>query len=196
MHTRRLPHIYPANRWLFLTWHLHGSVPPARFPPPHATAGEAFVWIDRYLDSTRKGPMYLKIEEVAEIVVQSLHKGVQLNHYVLGPWVIMANHVHVLLLPQIPPTQLLKSLKGSTAREANRVLKRTGEHFWQNESYDRWVRDEEEWNRIAAYIMNNPVKAGFANRPQDYRWSSLYDSPPSVGTSADAARKSACATAP
>jgi len=71
----------------------------------------------------------------------------------------MANHVHVLLL-RITPSRLLQSLKGFTAREANRVLGRTGEPFWQAESYDHWVRDENEYGRIAAYIENNPVKAG------------------------------------
>jgi hypothetical protein len=84
----------------------------------------------------------------------------------------MANHVHVLLLPLVPPSRLLKSLKGSTAREANRLLGRTGEPFWQRESYDHWVRDEAEWNRIAAYIQNNPVKAGLVARAEEYPWSS------------------------
>jgi type I restriction enzyme R subunit/putative DNA methylase len=84
----------------------------------------------------------------------------------------MPNHVHVLLLPQVPPTRLLQSLKGATDREANRLLNKTGQPFWQRESYDHWVRSEEEWNRIAAYIEHNPVKAGLAQRAEDYPWSS------------------------
>ncbi len=53
-------HIYPENRWLFVTWHLHGSLPSSRFAPPSkATAGEAFVWMDRYLDAARTGPTFL-----------------------------------------------------------------------------------------------------------------------------------------
>src|SRR6266568_1130239 len=43
---RRLPHIYPQDRWLFLTWHLYGSLPQAQYPPPHhLSAGRAFIWI-------------------------------------------------------------------------------------------------------------------------------------------------------
>ena len=84
----------------------------------------------------------------------------------------MPNHVHVLLLPGIAPKRLLQSIKGVTAREANRVLGRTGQSFWQRESYDRWVRDQHEWDRIAAYIENNPVKAGLVSRAEDYPWSS------------------------
>ena len=79
----------------------------------------------------------------------------------------MANHVHVLLLPRIPPSRLLKSLKGYTAYQANRLLGRTGEPFWQRESYDHWVRSQEEWPRIAAYIENNPVKAGVVSQTEE-----------------------------
>jgi REP element-mobilizing transposase RayT len=170
---RRLPHIYPENRWLFVTWHLHGSLPASRFAPPgKSTAGEAFVWMDRYLDETRSGPMFLKQDTIAQRIIDSLVKGRELSHYQLGPFAIMANHVHVLLLPLISPSKLLQSLKGFTAREANKLLGRTGEPFWRRESYDRWVRDESEWNRIARYIERNPVKAGLVAQIEDYPWSS------------------------
>lgn len=170
---RRLPHIYPENRWLFVTWHLHGSLPSSRFAPSgKTTAGEAFVWMDRYLDEARSGPVFLTQEEIAQRVVDSLFKGADLSHYQLGPFAIMANHVHVLLLPQISPSRLLQSLKGFTAREANKLLGRTGEQFWRRESYDHWVRDESEWNRIARYIEKNPITAGLVERIEDYPWSS------------------------
>jgi len=170
---RRLPHIYPENTWLFLPWHLYGGLPSARYPVPHnLSAGEAFVWMDRSLDVARTGPTLLKVETVARLVVDSLFKGAEMGHYRLGPFAIMANHVHVLLWPLVPPSVLLKSLKGYTAREANRLLNRTGEPLWQRESYDRWVRDAHEFRRITAYIENSPVKAGLAGRAEDYAWSS------------------------
>jgi len=170
---RRLPHQHPDGKWFFVTWHLHGSLPHALYPPREKlTSGAAFVWMDRYLDTTRLGPIYLAQVSLAGIVVASLHRGALLGHYELGAYVVMSNHVHVLLLPKISPSRLLQSLKGATAREANRVLGRTGETFWQAESYDHWVRDEKEWERIAAYIENNPVKAGLVQRAEDFCWSS------------------------
>jgi hypothetical protein len=57
----------------------------------------------------------------------------------------MANHVDVLLRPMIAPSRLLQPLKGFTAREANRKLGRTSKPFWQAESYDHWVWDEQEY---------------------------------------------------
>jgi REP element-mobilizing transposase RayT len=191
---RRLPHIYLEGKWLFVTWHLSGSLPKDRYPPPGLRAGEAFVWMDRYLDTTRIGPMYLRRDDIARIVVNSLRRGVELGHYDLRAWVVMANHVHVLLLPKVSPQRLLGGLKGSAAREANQVLGRTGQPFWQAESYDHWVRDAREFEKIVAYIENNPVKAGFATRPDDYPWSSAAKPAARDGKSAVAAGTSACAT--
>ena len=164
---------------------------PGYYPPPgHVSAGQAFAWMDRYLDQARRGPLFLKMEPIATIVTESLLRGIELGHYQLGAFAVMANHVHVLLLPSIPLARLLKSLKGSTAHQANRVLGRTGEPFWQRESCDHWVRDEEEWQRIAGYIENNPVKAGLVAVAEEYRWGSAHETwrprltPPSVRRSA------------
>jgi REP element-mobilizing transposase RayT len=53
----------------------------------------------------------------------------------------------------------MQSLKRHTARQANRILNRRGT-FWQAESYDHVVRDEQELERIVEYVIDNPVKAG------------------------------------
>ena len=191
---RRLPHSYPEGRWLFATWPLHDSVPAWRFPQsPKAASAEAFAWVDAYLDTRRSGPMFLAQEAVAEMMNDSLRRGAKLGHYELGPFAIMPNHVHALFLPVISPSRFLKSLKRSTAREANRLLNRTGEPFWQRESYDRWVRSAEEWNRIARYIERNPLKADLVRNTEEYRWSSAHPRF-SVHASVNAAGMSACAT--
>jgi hypothetical protein len=104
----------------------------------------------------------------------------------------MANHVHVLLLPLVSPPRLLQSLKGATARAANRILGRSGETFWQAESYDHWVRDEREMERIVAYIENNPVKAGWAARPEDWAWSIAAERASSAEMSLGAADTRVC----
>jgi len=64
----------------------------------------------------------------------------------------------------------MKSLKGYTARKANRLLNRTGE-FWAHESYDHFVRNAAEWERIEAYILNNPVKAKLIDDWREWKWS-------------------------
>ena len=188
---RRLPHVYPEGRWLFLTWHLHGVLQAfERAPPGKPLSGEAFVLMDRKLDAARTGPRFLLQDAIGSLVIASLLHGVEIGNYELEAFVIMSNHVHVLLLPKVPVSKLMKSLKGYTAREANKVLGRTGEPFWQKESYDHWVGDEVEWGRIKNYIENNPVKAGLVARPEDYKWSSAGH----VDMTVDAARLEAPAT--
>jgi putative transposase len=113
--------------------------------------------MDRYLDEARVGPTWLKREEIAAVVQESIHYAAdQLSYCSLHAYVIMANHVHVLVTPLVSPSKLLQSVKGYSAREANKLLDRTGETFWQTESYDHWIRDETEFERVRRYIENNP----------------------------------------
>ena len=84
----------------------------------------------------------------------------------------MANHIHVLITPHVEVSKLMHSLKRFTARKANQILGLTGQPFWQDESYDRLVRDELECRRITNYIEMNPVKAGLVTTPEAFPWSS------------------------
>jgi putative transposase len=68
----------------------------------------------------------------------------------------------------------MHSLKSYTAHQANKLLARTGP-FWQHESYDHWVRDEDELERIVAYINANSIKAGLADRAHEFCWCSAHD---------------------
>ncbi|HTD56293.1 MAG TPA: hypothetical protein VK670_12975, partial [Silvibacterium sp.] len=86
--------------------------------------------IFRYLDTAQSDPMFLRQEDIASFVLASLHRGVELKDYRLGTFVIMAHCVHGLLFPLVSPSRLMQSLKGATAREANRVLGRAWEPFW------------------------------------------------------------------
>lgn len=66
----------------------------------------------------------------------------------------------------------MQSLKGYTAHEANKILNRTGQ-FWEEESYDHEVRNDEELDRIVKYVLNNPVKAGLVKDWREWQWSWL-----------------------
>ena len=86
----------------------------------------------------------------------------------------MPNHVHLLITPFIDPSVILKRIKGASAREANLHLGLPGQPFWQHESYDRLVRNPREFGQIENYIVQNPVRAGLAASPEQYRWSSAW----------------------
>jgi len=180
-YARNLPHWHPEGQALFITWRLYGSLPKevARSIEKYKenkkklSAGKAFRDADRLLDCAESGPLWLKDPRIAKCVVDSLRRGdAELNHYQLHAFVVMANHVHALLTPLVAVRRITNGIKGVTSREANRTLRRTGQPFWQVESYDHWVRNEDEFARIRAYIENNPVAAGLVARAEDWEWSS------------------------
>jgi REP element-mobilizing transposase RayT len=170
----RLPHWDVIGQPMFITFRLHESLPRRRvFLPAHVQAGGAFVAMDRLLDQAATGPKYLGIPEIAAMVVCSLkHGAAELDRYAMHSFVIMPNHVHMLVTPNVPSPRWLGPLKGFTAHEANRMLNRCGS-FWQTESYDHLVRNRDEFERIRRYIENNPVKAGLRASPEEFRWSSV-----------------------
>jgi REP element-mobilizing transposase RayT len=84
--------------------------------------------MDRFLDEARCGPTWMKRDDVAQIVADAIRYAAgTLSHYELHAYVVMANHVHLLILPLLAPSKLLQSVKGFSAREANKLLGRSGE---------------------------------------------------------------------
>jgi putative DNA methylase len=107
------------------------------------------------------------------MVVAAIYDGERkFNRYALHAFVVMPNHVHLLVTPKVVATRWLAPLKGFTAYRANELLGIHGQTFWQDESYDRLVRSETEFERIRAYIEENPVKAGLVSLASMHRWSS------------------------
>jgi REP element-mobilizing transposase RayT len=105
------------------------------------------------------GACLLRKSGVAKIVADAL-RFFDGKRYRLGDFVIMPNHIHVLVAPA-PEHELkniVRSWKGFSARQINRLLGRTGA-FWQSETYDHIVRSEEQFGHYRGYIANNPVKA-------------------------------------
>jgi putative transposase len=173
-HRRNLPHYYPPEAILFVTFRLFGSLPIPKLPTQSpVTAGKAFVAADRALDRATTGPQWLKDPRIAGIVAEAIHQGETNYHlYETFSWVIMSNHVHLVIRPSRPLPQVTRWLKGSTARAANLVLCRTGQPFWAYESYDHCVRNPEELDRIIGYVERNPVTAGLVPSMEDWPWSS------------------------
>ena len=170
---RRLPHWDPEDAAIFITWRLYGSFPkPApewdRLPP-----GKRFVAEDEALARLGTGPHHLRHPAIAELVAKSIKYGSDtLNLYELHSWVIMPNHVHILIYPAASIPRITGAIKTYSAKHANLILGRTGQPFWALESLDRWIRGPEEFERTVQYIEYNPVKAGIVKTPEEYRWSS------------------------
>jgi type I restriction enzyme R subunit/putative DNA methylase len=140
-----------------------------RYPTP----GHAFVAQDRALDWHLSGPLWLRHPPIADLVAESILMGeTERQFYELDAWAVMPNHVHLLILPKVRVAVLMRWLKGSTARSANRILGRVGQPFWQDESYDHYLRHASQIDRTIAYIEQNPVSAGLVRSAELWAWSS------------------------
>jgi putative DNA methylase len=97
------------------------------------------------------------------------------ERYRLHAWVIMPNHVHVLITPLADHAlwEITHSWKSFTAKRANEILARAGV-FWAREYFDRAIRDEAHLANALNYFAMNPVKAGLCREPSDWRFSSAW----------------------
>ena len=131
--------------------------------------------VEHYLDQGA-GACHLRRSEIAELVAGAL-KFFHQQRYLLHEWVVMPNHVHTMFwpMPNHLVSEILKSWKQFTSLRAKRILASREGQFWQPESYDHWIRNDEARSRIAQYIRNNPVAAGLCARPEDWRWSSAWN---------------------
>ena len=130
--------------------------------------------IEAYLDAGR-GECWLQEPRIGELVAGAL-RFFHGQRYDLGPWVVMPNYVRVIIRPLRTHLldEIVKSWKGFTAREANKLLKKTGDSFWAREYYDHLVRDDQERARLTDYVHDNPRKARLCAGWEDWPLSSAH----------------------
>jgi REP element-mobilizing transposase RayT len=131
--------------------------------------------IQEYLDAGF-GECWLRRDDIGGLVVAAI-RHFEGSRYDLHPWVVMPNHAHVGLTPLDFWTlsSILHSWRSYTGVRANRILGRVGKPFWQREAYDHLVRNEKEFYRICEYTINNPVAAGLCQRPEEWKFSSVFE---------------------
>jgi len=185
---RHLPHWRQEGATYFVTFRLANALPQSKLdelkqwrehwershPAPRSEkAWEAFAheftrkaeaWMDEgYGECVFRDPQLAGIMGGACVHFQN-------QRCVTSCYVVMPNHCHVVVQPlgDYELEDILDSWKGYVGHMVNQQLRRHGT-LWQEESFDRIIRDEEHLFRVVQYIGNNPKKAGFP-RDQWHRW--------------------------
>jgi REP element-mobilizing transposase RayT len=177
-----LPHFDGIEIPQFITFHLADSVPrkvierwQEELKSVKAEQQKILLRrrLEKYLDHGY-GEALLKDTRVAGMVQNSLRKFDGLR-YRLFAWVVMPNHVHLLMtrFEEYELKDLIHSLKSYTAHEANKILRREGQ-FWFDDYFDRYNRNEKHFRKTVEYIENNPVKAGLCAKASDWPFSSAW----------------------
>jgi REP element-mobilizing transposase RayT len=133
---------------------------------------------------TASGALFITFRTFARMVLPEPARDLALQHCLhdhgsriqLSAAVVMPTHIHLLFWAlkdqagwPYPLIDIMQSLKGSSAHTLNRMLQRSGP-VWDEESFDHVLRSDESWEEKREYIRQNPVRAGLARRPEEYRW--------------------------
>jgi REP element-mobilizing transposase RayT len=177
-----LPHFEGGEIPQAITFRLHDSLPQAvlerwRREIAHQGKQRTDVELRRRIEihlDQGYGSAHLKNPRLATLVQDALLH-FDSSRYRLSAWVVMPNHVHLLVTPRsgYPLSRIMHSLKSYTSQEANKWLERKGK-FWMDEYFDRFIRDAKHFAQTIAYIENNPVKAHLCKTPQEWRFSSAW----------------------
>ena len=179
-HRRNLPHLFFDEGIYFITYRLVNSIPIEKLEDLHKTTTNAvdikqkrlFKKYDSIIDSLNYGQKYLASKRIADVVANTLHYP-DGKDYKLICYTIMPNHVHLvfeLLENNKGVSKIMQSIKRISARKCNLLLNRSGK-FWQDESFDRLVRDDKELYFVIKYVLMNPVNAGLIKSWEEWKYS-------------------------
>ncbi|MDX1972688.1 MAG: transposase [Candidatus Sumerlaeia bacterium] len=154
--------------------------------PPDQTEVERRKRLEQWLDKGL-GNCVLKDPKVASQVVESW-KFFDNSHYSLVAWVVMPNHVHLLIHHREGEElgKIVQSWKRYTSRRINEWIRQgtvrdthgkaiqqpSNGALWGRDYWDRFIRDEKHYENVVNYIHQNPVKAGLCRQPAEWAFSS------------------------
>ncbi|MCC6415579.1 MAG: transposase [Opitutaceae bacterium] len=177
-----LPHFDNGRSLQAVTYRLADALPAAvvlRLEEQSIDQAAHRAEIERFIDAGH-GCCLLRRAENARLVVANWRHFDGLR-YQLHAWVVMPNHVHVLIEPiaNHSLSEIVQSWKSYTAKAllrhdaGQRPALPTSSRVWQADYWDRFIRDERHYRATVDYIHQNPVHAGLCANAEDWPWSSL-----------------------
>ena len=188
MYTRHLPHWRQVGATYAVTFRLCDSLPKEKldllksmrnhwelkYPPPRSEdawreyAKSVTTSVEKWLDQGAGACHFRKREFADELARSVMH--FQDQKYFVGSYVVMPNHCHLVIRPndEFDLSKILGAMKGVVARYVNKSIRGSGS-LWQQECFDRIIRDEEHLYHVIQYIGRNPRLAGLP-QSQWCRW--------------------------
>jgi putative transposase len=112
-----------------------------------------------------------QVDELARLFIETLYNYRSKGNYLLHDFVIMPNHVHLIVTPTgVTLEGTMQLIKGGYSHSL-RVNGRPTLEVWQPGYTDHRIRDEEGWGRHVEYIHSNPVRAHLCGSPEEFRYS-------------------------
>jgi len=194
---RHLPHKQLTDCTLFITWRIAFTLPDnilrelaekrnQHFKDIKTISPEEeniyrnefalrhFAHFDNWIDKFEGCKYNLCIEPLTSIITDTL-KYNDNRKYTISCYCIMPNHVHLIIKPLYKNDkeyyaldEIMHAIKNYSAHKINKAVENKG-HFWQNESYDRIIRDYIEYLKTVEYVVSNPVKAGLVDKWEDWK---------------------------
>lgn len=125
--------------------------------------------------STHQRRRLFAVENYVRLFLQTLYRHRREGHYQLHAFVLMPEHVHLLLTPAhaITLEHAIQLIKGACSHALGQILGRRRE-IWQRGFTDHRIRDGRDFYQHQTYIHQNPVVRGLAENPQEYRYCSAF----------------------
>jgi len=196
-HRRSLPHLQLEGQIISLTWRLAFTLPQklldlqedlkqtlasisnrkdgdeARHYTEYARKLEEY---DEYLGKFELPGISLCADAIADVLTTAFrfYDG---SLYELHSYCVMPNHIHLLIRPlpdslggfhQISTS--VQRLKTFTAKQMNKYIGRQGK-VWQEDYFDRFIRNPADYHVVVKYILENPLKAGLTKHHEEWKHS-------------------------
>ena len=173
---RFLPHYDQKEKYQAITYRQADSLPKKVFEQTAKLKNNESskrLFIDQALDRSL-GSCLLTQKNNAEIIINNW-LFFDKSKYDLIAYVVMLNHVHILIKTHEALDTIIHSWKSYTAHKIS-IPSDRHEHrnLWQREYWDRFIRNESHFYKTINYIHNNPVKARLVKNAIDWEWSSYH----------------------
>jgi len=138
--------------------------------PPHIYRGDTLYFTT---SSTVNKARFFDSDEKKNILFDVIHKACERFTKELSAWTVLDNHYHILVEIQkgrdVP--RLINNINANSSRLLNNLENSSGRQIWY-QYFDRCIRNEKDYWRRFNYVHHNCVKHGYANRMEDYQYSS------------------------